>query len=263
MAYDGSPRLQASPLPSTAPSQPISDDEPALARAYQAGNQGAGHRLVAANMATVVRIAHKYRRWGVPLEDLIQQGSIGLLKASRRFDPSRDNSLSTYASYWIRAEIRDYVVRGYRIVRLGSTRTERRAMRTFRTKRIQSVEQLVELSGMPEARCRLLWPLLSCGDRSLDVPGRTAQPAMLCSEDTPESLAIASEERGQREVDIQTAISELSEREQVIVRARLMQDDPPTLESLGKQMGVSRERIRQLEKKARERLASTLADHVA
>src|SRR6185436_8035966 len=91
------------------------DDEARLARAWRGGDLRAGARLIEANLRHVIGIAREYRRWGVPVDDLVQQGNIGLLKAAERFDPSQEVSLKTYAAYWIRAEIRDYVVRGYRI----------------------------------------------------------------------------------------------------------------------------------------------------
>ena len=108
------------------------DEERELARRWAEGDDRAGHRLIEASLPFVIRVAKGYQRWGIPLEDLIQQGNLGLLKAAKKFDPTKDCRLITYANYWIRAEIRDYVVRGYRIVRLGSTATERRAIRVFR-----------------------------------------------------------------------------------------------------------------------------------
>ena len=92
-----------------------------LALAFRGGDKRAGDKLVCACLPFVVSIAMEYRRWGIPIEDIIQQGNVGLLRAADRFDPSRDCRLITYAAYWIRAEIRDYVVRGYRVVRFGTT----------------------------------------------------------------------------------------------------------------------------------------------
>jgi RNA polymerase sigma-32 factor len=210
----------------------------------------------------VIAIAHEYRRWGVPLDDLTQQGSIGLLKAARRFDPAQRLSLRTYAGYWIRAEIRDYVVRGYRIVRLGATRTERRALRAYRTSAVQSVEELAERSGMPEARCRLLWPLLTHGDRSLDNAGTGGTPGRDLLRDRrpdPEALAIARESADGARDRVRRALDVLSERERRIVWARLAAEQPETLEQLGKRLGVSRERVRQLESRARLKLQEALS----
>src|SRR4051812_31906720 len=128
------------------------DCERALARAYRAGDRAAGVKLIAACLPFVVRIAVEYRRWGVPLEDVVQQGNLGLLRAAAKFDADKDVRLITYAVYWIRAEIRDYLVRSYRIVRLGTTRSERRALRAYRREGVENVSELAERSGMPLAR---------------------------------------------------------------------------------------------------------------
>ncbi len=93
-----------------------------LANRYRAGERDCGRRLIEACLPFVMTIALEYRRWGLPMEDIVQEGNIGLLKAAERFDPDRGCRLATYAAYWIRAEIREYVARGYRIVRLGSPR---------------------------------------------------------------------------------------------------------------------------------------------
>lgn len=243
--------------------EPVEEAE--LATRWRDGDRTAGRKLIEANLRLVIAIAHEYRRWGVPMDDVIQQGSIGLLKAAERFDPTRDNRLRSYAAYWIRAEIRDYVVRSYRIVRLGTTRTERRAMRAFRARQVETVEELVALSGMPEARCRQLWPLLAQNDSSLDAPAATGTWEALRSErdETPEQHTILEQERAQQQAVVAEALAGLSDREQRIVRARLMSDSPPTLEALSKKMGVSRERVRQLEKRAKEKLEDALAPLVA
>ena len=235
-----------------------------LARRWRAGEREAGKQLIEANLAFVITIAREYRRWGIPMDDLVQQGNIGLLKAAERYDPAHDNRLRSYASYWIRAEIRDYVVRGYRIVRLGTTRTERRAMRAFRAKNVETVEQLVEISGMPEARCRQLWPLLSQNDSSLDGPhGSAWMNHVVEREETPERVSIRRQQQARERAEVAAALSSLTDREQKIVRARLMSDTPPTLEALSKKMGVSRERVRQLEQRAKEKLEGVLAPLVA
>jgi RNA polymerase sigma-32 factor len=237
------------------------DQEAQLATAWRAGDSRAGSRLIEGNLRHVITIAREYRRWGVAMDDLVQQGNIGLLKAAQRFDPSQQTSLKTYAAYWVRAEIRDYVVRSYRIVRLGTTRTERRALRAFRTSSVQNVEELAARSGMPEARCKLLWPLLAHGDRSLDSAppgGVPAREALRGEGLDPEHLAMQREARTETNLRIEHALSVLSEREQRIVWARLAEDEPETLEQIGKRIGVSRERVRQLEQRARQKLRDAL-----
>ena len=240
------------------------EDEAALGRAYQAGDADAGRRLIEANLRTVLGIAWEYRRWNTQIEDLVQQGNIGLLKAAARFDPERDNQLRAYAGYWIRAEIREYVMRNYRSVRLGATRTERRAIRAFRTRDIADVETLIAESGMPRARCERLWPLLTQGDAPAEGAGG-ALPALHASdrESNPELCACERQEQALRQSAVHEALSELSKREQWIVRARLMCDEPETLEAIGQQLGVSRERIRQLEKRAKEKMRAALSPLVA
>jgi len=239
-----------------------SEQEAELAEAWRAGDGRAGSRLVAANLRHVVAIAAEYRRWGVPADDLVQQGSIGLLKAAQRFDPALECSLKAYASYWIRAELRDYVVRVYRIVRLGTTRTERRALRAFRTSSVETAEELAARTGMPEARCRLLWPLLAHGDQSLDsdaagsVPGRER---LRDQRPDPEAIALRRESAAAAGARVKHALSLLSERERRIVWARMAEEDPETLEQLGKRLGVSRERVRQLESRAKLKLREALA----
>ena len=239
-----------------------SDGEAALAIAWKKGNRRAGDRLIESNLKHVIAIAREYRRWGVPLDDLVQQGNIGLLKAAERFDPSQKTSLRTYAAYWIRAEIRDYVVRGYRIVRLGTTRTERRAMRAFRSTAIDTVEELAEHSGMPLARCQMLWPLLKSSDRSLDhTPRAGAAPPrehLRAETPAPEEVLCAREEEEGRQKLVGGALDTLSDRERRIVRARMMTEEPATLEQLGKRIGVSRERVRQLETRAKDKIRDAL-----
>jgi RNA polymerase sigma-32 factor len=238
------------------------DEEAELSRAWQDGDQRAGDRLIESNLRYVISIAKEYRRWGTPVDDLVQEGSIGLLKAARRFDPREQCSLRAYAAYWIRAEIRDYVVRGYRIVRLGTTRTERRALRAFRTKPVASVEELAEQSGMPEVRCRLLWPLLAQSDRSLDTAatsGVLGRDLLRDGRMDPESLTMQRESERQTRERVLSALAVLSERERRIVWARMAEDEPETLEQLGKSLGVSRERIRQLEHRAKQKLREALS----
>lgn len=216
-----------------------------------------------ASLPFVIRIARDYRRWGIPLEDLIQQGNLGLLKAAQKFDPSHQCRLITYAVYWIRAEIRDYVVRGYRIVRLGSTRSERRAIRTYRRQPVPDPETLAAESGMPLERARKLWPLISRGDVSLEQPvGDQGTFAELVPSLGPTPEEEVNKDRlmsGVRSA-LKGALSALESRERRIVQERLMSDEPTTLEALGKEMGVSKERVRQLEQRARGKLREMLAE---
>lgn len=233
-----------------------------LVARWRAGEQLAGQRLIEACLPFVMTIALEYRRWGLPTEDIVQEGNIGLLKAAARFDPERGCRLVTYAAYWIRAEIRDYVVRSYRIVRLGTTRTERRAMRAFRRTGADDVAQLAEESGMPEARAQMLLPLLRQGDMSLDATYADRGPAVDRLGDdgiSPEdALVDARTTHGVREA-LDAALVGLNPRERRIVEARMISDEPRTLEQLGMEMGVSKERVRQIEERARMKLRERLS----
>lgn len=238
-----------------------SETEHALAERWAQGDQAAGARLIESSLPFVIAIAREYRRWGVPLDDLVQQGNLGLLKAASKFDPEKNCRLITYAAYWIRAEIRDYVVRSYRIVRLGTTRTERRAMRAFRAKAVDSPQALADESGMPLSRAKQLWPLLTRGDLSLDATMSDAPSAidrMSHKQPTPEEWVARSEAVQQVRVALKSAMRRLTPREQRVIEARILSDEPQTLEALGQEMGVSKERVRQLEVRARQKLRACL-----
>jgi RNA polymerase sigma-32 factor len=239
------------------------EDERSLAERWIAGDGRAGEQIVEACLPFVISIAREYRRWGVPLEDVIQQGNVGLLRAAKKFDPTRECRLATYAAYWIRAEIREYVVRGYRIVRLGTTKGERRALRAYRITRETDPQKLAEVSGMDPARVAMLLPLLAAKEMSLDATVGDMPPAidrMASHGPSPEEEAGANEVRDHAAVAVKSALRVLTERERFIVRERMMKDEPLTLQALGDMLGVSKERVRQLEERAREKLREQLED---
>ena len=237
------------------------DTERALARRWRTGDRRAGERIVEACLPFVIAIALEYRRWGVPMEDIIQQGNLGLLRAAAKFDPDRDCRLATYAVYWIRAEIREYVVRAYRVVRLGTTKGERRALRAYRTTRESDPDELARLSGLTRERTEMLLPLLAGRELSLDAQSGDAPAAMeriAAAGPTPEEEAGSKESRARARAAVQAALRVLNDRERLIVRQRMMTDDPSTLQELGNVLGVSKERVRQLEERAKDKLRATL-----
>jgi RNA polymerase sigma-32 factor len=234
-----------------------------LAKRWRAGDNVAGEKLVEACLPFVVSIALEYRRWGVPLEDIIQQGNLGLLKAASKFDPDRECRLATYAAYWIRAEIREYVVKAFRVVRIGTTKGERRALRAYRKTKESDAASLAEVSGLSEERVRLLLPLISGRELSLDASVGELPPAIerLSSfGPTPEDEAARGEAAVRANDAVHAAVGHLDEREQMIVRERFMKEDPPTLQELGVRLGVSKERVRQLEERARAKLRGELSE---
>jgi RNA polymerase sigma-32 factor len=256
---DSFDRYRAS-LTGTEPLAP--DVERALARRWADGEQAAGERLIRASLPFVISIALEYRRWGAPLEDLVQQGNLGLLKAARKFDPSRDCRLITYAVYWIRAEIRDYVVRAYRLVRIGTTKGERRAMRAYRKTREDDPVALAQASGLPLEQVERLLPVLRGRDVSLDATWDDEAPALDRLADgrvLPDEEIRRAHDRARARTRVAEALDRLPAREAMIVRARLLVDEPITLEALGVKLGISKERVRQLEERARRRLREDLA----
>jgi RNA polymerase sigma-32 factor len=249
------------PLSSAAPLD--RDTERELAQRWKTGDQRAGDRLVVAGLPLVTTIALEYRRWGIPLEDIIQQGSLGLLHAAAKFDLNKDCRLATYAAYWIRAEIREYVVRAYRIVRLGTTKGEKRALRAYRKTGESDPSALAAVSGMTREHTESLLPLLAGREASLDATSgdrgrmldRIAGPSP-----TPEEEASAQERRMRTQAAVKRALRHLTDRERMIVRERLMADEPRTLQELGVKLGVSKERVRQLEERVRGKLRVELGE---
>jgi RNA polymerase sigma-32 factor len=232
-----------------------------LAKRWIKGDERAGVKLVEACLPFVISIALEYRRWGIPLEDIIQQGNLGLLRAAKKFDPDMGCRLATYAAYWIRAEIREYVVRAYRVVRLGTTKAERRALRAYRTTKESDPDRLAAVSGLSRERVEQLLPLLAARETSLDAGTNDLPPAVerLASNDTsPEENAGAKESRVRAKEAVTVALKALTDREQLIVRERMMSDEPTTLKALGDILGVSKERVRQLEERARGKLRTEL-----
>jgi RNA polymerase sigma-32 factor len=237
------------------------ETERELARAFRAGDRRAGDKLIQACLPFVVAIALEYRRWGVPIEDIIQQGNVGLLRAAAKYDPERDCRLATYAAYWIRAEIREYVVRGYRVVRLGTTKAERRALRAYRTTKESDPAALAKVSGLSVERAEGLLPLLAAREASIDVArdeGPSIADRLAASGPSPEDRAAQRELDTVSSQEVSSALAELTDREKLIVRERLMADEPRTLQELGDILGVSKERVRQLEERTRSKLRAKL-----
>jgi RNA polymerase sigma-32 factor len=238
-------------------------EERDLALRWRGGDQTAGQRMIEACLPFVMTIALEYRRWGLPLEDIVQEGNIGLLKAADRFDPERGCRLATYAAYWIRAEIREFVARGYRIVRLGSSKSERRALRVYRRTREKNPATLAKLSGLTDERAAELLPLLMARDVSLETApddGFSPLDRLASGERTPEENAAEHDEREQMSKALHQVIDELPPRERRIMNERWLTESPVTLEELGVSFGVSKERVRQIEERAKKRMRARLEE---
>ncbi|NCO22881.1 MAG: RNA polymerase factor sigma-32, partial [Rhodobacterales bacterium] len=238
------------------------------------------HRLITAYMRLAISMASKFRRYGAPMNDLIQEASLGLMKAADKFDPDRGVRFSTYAVWWIKASIQDYVMRNWSMVRTGSTssqkslffnmrrvqaRLEREAQGRGETLDMHQVRQMIATEvGVPLHDVEMMEGRLSGSDYSLNATqsaedeGREWIDALVDdSEQAAETVA--------RTKDIDTlrdwllfAMSQLNEREQFIVRERKLRDDARTLESLGDELGLSKERVRQLEAAAFQKMRKSL-----
>jgi RNA polymerase sigma-32 factor len=224
-------------------------------------------RLVQAHLGLVIRIATEFRHSGPSMEDLIQEGNLGLTIAARRFDPGRATRLATYATYWIRACMLEHVVRSHGPVRIGTTRSQRkiffglgRARRKLeRGGAAPDSDSLAAVLGVEREDIEAMTPRLTGRDVSLDAPrspdDRREMGGMLAEEGpSPEDVVAGCEENDTRKARLFEGLKVLDSRERAIIRARHMRQRPATLASLGKKFGISRERVRQLELRAKGKL---------
>ena len=225
--------------------------------------------LIHAHLGLVIKIATEFRNSGPSMEDLIQEGHVGLTIAARRFDPSKATRLATYATYWIRACMMEYVVRSHGPVRIGTTRSQRKIFfglgrarrRLEREGQTVSAEGLAHLLGVPAEDVEHMATRLSGHDVSLDAPrsqdDERRQSNLLASEGpSQEDLYADGQEEDSRKAKLMEALKQLDPRERAILKARHMSSRPTTLGALGKKFGISRERVRQLELRAVAKLRS-------
>ena len=237
------------------------EEERELAERFRKGDRRAGEQLIAANLPFVLLVAREYRCWGAAMEDIVQQGNLGLLKAALRFDPERGCRLVTYASYWVRAEIREFVVRSYRIVRLGTTKAERRALRIYRKTRETDAATLSKMSGLDTEAVERLLPIVASRDTSVDQPspsGTAPLDRMAAPEADPEERVLHRDHEKKARAEIASFLRAIPSRERTILRARWLREEPLTLESLGQRFGISKERVRQLEERTIAKLKDRL-----
>lgn len=238
------------------------------------GDMEAAHRLVCANLRFVVKVANEYRGYGLRLLDLIQEGNIGLMMAVKKFDPTRGTRLITYAVWWIRAYIQNYIMRSWSLVKIGTTQMQRKlffklaqtrsALRNL-TGGAQDEEVARELEVTEEAVVEMS-QRMGGRDTSLDVEltegeGYTLLNTLADERQNQEELLLADEEQQLRTEQTRTALATLRPRERQIVEARILAESPTTLQELADEFGISRERVRQIEQNALHKLRNVLAEN--
>lgn len=254
------------------------EEELDLATRWKDNNdQDARNRIAHAHMRLVIAMASKFRGFGLPLNDLIQEGYIGLLEAAARFEPAREVRFSTYAGWWIRASMQDYILRNWSIVRGGTSSTQKALffnLRRIRARLAQEKGDIGEAAidrevaatlGVPVGDVAAMGARLSGPDASLNAPlydrdeaSGERQDALVADQiDVDEAVgATIDGERRLRWLD--EALTVLDERELKIVRERRLAGDGETLETIGRRLGISKERVRQIEARALEKLRSAL-----
>jgi len=236
------------------------------------------HALINSYARLVISVAARFRNYGLPTGDLIQEGNVGLMQAAARFEPGREVRFSTYATWWIRSAMQDYVLRNWSIVRTGTTAAQKSLffnMRRLRGKIENDGESLTDenrqwiadqlkvgLSDVKEMEIRF-----AGADQSLNAPLRDSsddelQDFVADAAPNPEDVVIGLRDAQTRSRWLADAISDLSPREQQIIRQRRLEDEGVTLESLGKEFGISKERVRQLEQRAMNKLRTAMMRRV-
>jgi RNA polymerase sigma-32 factor len=244
-----------------------------LLERHAGGSKAALQSLIASHMRLVLSIADRHARQGVSMEDLVSEGALGLVEAARRFDPERGTRFGTYAAWWVRAYIRRYALANRRIVPVPSTRNARKvlwALRrterdlTQRQGRPPSREEIASALGVPPEDVANVQSVLGGRDVTIGPTdeGMTGfDPAV--EGPSPEEAAAHQEALDLNRRRILEALEGLSEREREIIRQRLLADSSMSLASLGESLGVSRERVRQIQQRAESKLRTTLLDRVA
>jgi len=259
------------------------DEEYMLAKSYaEHDDTDAAHKLVTSHLRLVAKIAMGYRGYGLPVSDLVSEGSIGLMKAVKKFDPEKGFRLSTYAMWWIRASITEYVLRSWSMVKLGTMAAQKKLFFSLRkTKsRLNILEsgdltpdqltQLSEAMDVSEVEINSMNRRLMARDASLNAPlsqdeeGAEFQDTLISETPSPEAITADGQELSFRRGLLQDAMADLNDRERDIITERRLSEDPMTLDELGKRYGISRERVRQLEARAFEKIsiAMTSAEEV-
>jgi RNA polymerase sigma-32 factor len=253
------------------------DEEQALALRWKDHqDQEALNKITLSHMRLVISMSSRFRHFGLPMGDLIQEGHVGLLEAAARFEPEREVRFSTYASWWIRASIQDYILRNWSIVRGGTSSAQKALffnLRRLRARLAQGSEMLSSAElykqismalGVSEADVATMDSRLSSPDSSLNAPvsdeggSNDRMDYLVANDPLPDAIVQDTIDVERRNGWLSDALGVLNDRELRIIRDRRLQDDGATLESLGETLGISKERVRQIETRALEKLKVAL-----
>ena len=252
------------------------EEEYMLAKAWREHEDAdAAQRLVTSHLRLVAKIAMGYRGYGLPLAELISEGNVGMMQAVKRFDPERGFRLATYAMWWIRASIQEYILHSWSLVKMGTTAAQKKLF--FNLRRLKGkLREIDEGDISPENVKKIATELkvseddvismnrrLSGGDHSLNAPLRQDGDGewmdwLMDESDTQETLVAEAQEMDKRRELLGDAMQTLNERERHILTERRLQDEPMTLEDLSRVYGISRERVRQIEVRAFEKLQKSM-----
>ncbi|ACA21092.1 RNA polymerase, sigma 32 subunit, RpoH [Methylobacterium sp. 4-46] len=255
-------------------------EEYMLAKSWREhGDREAAHKLVTSHLRLVAKIAMGYRGYGLPIGEVVSEGNVGLMQAVKRFDPDKGFRLATYAMWWIKAAIQEYILRSWSLVKMGTTANQKKLFFNLRKAkgrisaldegdlRPEQVKQIATRLGVPEQDVIEMNRRLS-GDASLNAPlreeGEGEWQDWLVDDSPSQEAVLAREEEGQnRLAALRDALSVLNPRERRIFEARRLAEEPITLEDLSSEFGVSRERVRQIEVRAFEKVQDAVKRNLA
>ena len=254
------------------------DEEYMLAKRYKEyGDTEAAHKLVTSHLRLVAKIAMGYRGYGLPVTDLISEGNVGIMQAVKKFDPERGFRLATYAMWWIRAQIQEYVLHSWSLVKIGTTAAQKKLF--FNLKKLknqlssidsgdlspENAREIANRLNVKEAELLDMNNRLFSGDQSLNIQvgneGDTEWQDMLVdSTDTQDKIIANANELSYRKKIFEQAMEILNDREKEIIKLRKLKDKPVKLEELSKKFNISRERVRQIEENAFEKLQKQVSN---
>ncbi len=253
------------------------ETEQALALAWRdQRDEAALHRLIEAYTRLAVSVATRYRRYGMPLDDLIQQGNLGLMRAAEKYDPDNGARFSTYAAWWIRASMQEYVMRNWSVVRTATNAAQKKLFFHLRKALIKLEDGEIRREGLsasvareldvPEDQVEIMLGRMAGQDLSLNVAqngeedGRDWMEALEDDSVATEAQVLDDLEGRKRRALLYSAVQELPEREQRIITERHLSESPRTLAEIGVELGISKERVRQLEERAVSRITRSVQD---